>query len=345
MPKDENVIKMPAPLERLATRIKADIVKRDEGREQWITATLDMCEALAEAREHFRDDNNAFGRWCDDNDILPGIDNRDERAAAVAIGSHLDIAREVLSKTTRTSLRLIRKEELAPRLSQRCDNPPKVVKRRPNRLPIEKEQTVEGLIKQGLPEAKIREQTGVSGGTIQSARRAIEAREEERAKIEQEALDREAEAVVIAASQPKQAKFNEACERLTKRLVGDFEQRAKVELEARWQERERLQKERHERELKEANDIRANHRGVFFKSQLALILRCLHPDTALHVSAEQRNEAFQAVNDKRHLLERPDAQADGPDDDLAAIFEARAKAAAEKRAKAAARKAEKGATQ
>src|SRR5262245_56619366 len=99
-----------APLVRLADKIRGDLSRRTESREQWIEATLDLCIHLAEARAQFKADIE-FGQWCGENGFGDNVLNKDDRAAAIAMGGHLDETPDVLQLTDRRSLQHIYRHE------------------------------------------------------------------------------------------------------------------------------------------------------------------------------------------------------------------------------------------
>lgn len=108
----------------LLERISAAYTRAMNGDREWREGTLELAEALAEARARFSD-NKSFGRWLN---AMPGLDDlgSDDRAALIGMGRNLDIAREILNETTRRSWRLIWLEEIKPIVeppsSQRCDD-------------------------------------------------------------------------------------------------------------------------------------------------------------------------------------------------------------------------------
>jgi hypothetical protein len=100
---DVVVTPLSSPLERLADQIRSDLDRREQGREAWIIATLDLCQHLAEARAEITSDID-FGRWCEAQSFRL---NAHDRAAAIQMGQHIPEARPVLEQTERRSLRLI----------------------------------------------------------------------------------------------------------------------------------------------------------------------------------------------------------------------------------------------
>jgi hypothetical protein len=104
----DNVHPLPSKLERLALKIKKALAKCTEIDTDWIEAKLETAEALFEASTEFAGkDKNFFGDWCKTNGFGEDVLNKDDRAAYVKMGTDLPRMREVLSKTTRRSIRLI----------------------------------------------------------------------------------------------------------------------------------------------------------------------------------------------------------------------------------------------
>lgn len=93
-----------------ADQIKADIDRRERGESEWRMGTFDLCLHLAQTRASF-DSNSAFHDWLIENKLGDDVLGKNDRAAAIAMGQHPEIAKAVLEKTERRSLRLIHEEE------------------------------------------------------------------------------------------------------------------------------------------------------------------------------------------------------------------------------------------
>ena len=106
--KDNNVIRLPEPLERRAVRIEAAIARRNSGRSEWIEGTLELATELTGARKEFAADQ-AFGEWLESrfpNARIP----KNERYILIKWGTDLDHTREVLSSTESYSIQLIHQD-------------------------------------------------------------------------------------------------------------------------------------------------------------------------------------------------------------------------------------------
>jgi hypothetical protein len=110
----DNVIPMPEPLDKLAAQIHADLDANERDQANWIQRTLRIAGKLAEARERFQKDNNAFGYWLVD----VGLDriDKNDRIGYLGIAANPAISCRVLAETTRRSIQLIWREEIEPSL-------------------------------------------------------------------------------------------------------------------------------------------------------------------------------------------------------------------------------------
>lgn len=79
--------------------------KRAEG--EWIEATLDLATVLREARDE-HGSNNEFGAWLQRNSFTEL--GKDDRAALIGIGEHLELARQVIERSESRSVRLLWRE-------------------------------------------------------------------------------------------------------------------------------------------------------------------------------------------------------------------------------------------
>jgi hypothetical protein len=99
-------------LERLAKEILIAKTQAYDNRSAWIAAALRQAGALAFARAQFHS-NQAFGKWL----IAHAIDYpKDQRAALIYIGQHIDIAKPILENTNSWSYREIWLKEIRPQI-------------------------------------------------------------------------------------------------------------------------------------------------------------------------------------------------------------------------------------
>lgn len=99
-----NIVALPDPLDRIKKRIRDGFERTKNGRQEWIEGTLDVAAALHEGRQKFSD-HIRFGDWLKKN----GIDffNKNDRAALLRFAENADVARTVLTETTRMSLQMV----------------------------------------------------------------------------------------------------------------------------------------------------------------------------------------------------------------------------------------------
>jgi hypothetical protein len=108
-----NVIDMPTPMSTLVDRIKAAYERSVNGRKEWIEGTLELAATFTEARTRFPSDI-AFGVWLAQNEL--DWLGKDDRSALLGMASGFDLTRTVLEETKSTSLRVIWRDEVEPRL-------------------------------------------------------------------------------------------------------------------------------------------------------------------------------------------------------------------------------------
>jgi hypothetical protein len=94
---------MPDELARLAVRAKSAFARTRASRTEWIAATLELAATLCQARERLPN-NDAFGIWLGQ----AGLEtlSKDDRAALINIGAHVDEAQEVFAEYDGLSWRM-----------------------------------------------------------------------------------------------------------------------------------------------------------------------------------------------------------------------------------------------
>ncbi len=98
----------------IASRIRAAFDRTQASRDEWINATLDLAEALAEGRAHFPADRE-FGHWLTDQQL--NLIGPNDRAALISIGRNLPSARKILllTETQSRSWRAIAEQSALPK--------------------------------------------------------------------------------------------------------------------------------------------------------------------------------------------------------------------------------------
>jgi hypothetical protein len=83
-------------------------------RKAWIESEIELGKAMADARAGFKS-NGAFSKWLKENNL--DVFDRNERTALIGIGNNAGIAREVMEKSTRKSVRTIWEQDIKRHLS------------------------------------------------------------------------------------------------------------------------------------------------------------------------------------------------------------------------------------
>jgi hypothetical protein len=86
-----------------ANELKTTFDRWKQAEQDWIERTLDLAKGFYEARQNYKTDND-FGIWLEKNSINI---QKNDRAAFIHLGAHLEIAREILQTTKSRSPRLI----------------------------------------------------------------------------------------------------------------------------------------------------------------------------------------------------------------------------------------------
>jgi len=282
-------------LNTLAEKIKVAIDQRESG---WVTATLDLCIYMAEARAAFLRDIE-FGEWWDAHEFQL---NKDDRAAAIAMGQEPDRTRQVLEATTRRSLRLIYAYEFRV-LS--AEKPPKAAKPKPvsaerarafaaydRRKAAGEELTWEAVrLEAGTGHTVVRAVFTIRELEEQIAAEAPPPRpvEPERSKAVEE-LDaaRVAQLASMTAAQRKQ--FDARVAEYRQQLADTMAAQLSAGI-AKWEEETGIAL--YMKRLEKLETMFTTPRNaIMHKTEYNTILRCLHPDTGHSRTDEERGEAF-----------------------------------------------------
>src|SRR5271157_3050056 len=122
----------------------------------WASSTLAFAEKLWEARQQ-HDSNHAFGIWLAENEI-DGL-GKDDRAALINMGQHLELTRIALEETDSRSPRLIWRDLIEPKLSsQPCEHEliPEILPQPVPKAPIPEETQKQPVQKKELASSKSR---------------------------------------------------------------------------------------------------------------------------------------------------------------------------------------------
>src|SRR4249920_1959543 len=162
-------------LDLLATRIKNDIDRIEQSRDAWVDNTLDLAEALAEARNHFKADR-AFSQWLEENQFLL---SHQDRAALIAFGQDIERAKVILGQTESRSVQLIYRKEF--RITS-ASKPKNTSARKGLTITPETQKALgvlEGLKAAGVvpTQAEVQERAGVSNTAVRRAFTIVRTRE------------------------------------------------------------------------------------------------------------------------------------------------------------------------
>jgi hypothetical protein len=275
-------------LDTLARQIKDDLGRRENVREQWVAATLDLCRHLAEAREQFKA-NQDFNKWLDIKDLGEAVLNHQDRAAAIAMGEDLKTAEKILTTTERRSLQHIYAKEFRVTHVSKTTKPPKP--KAPPRIAPEVEAII---VKAVLDEGKTRDEAEALAGVSSTVvRRVIAAEEGRRSAVTNDPTVDLKSFVSLAAQQKLEA--------LERRLRKTFE--AEVKEEARLiaiKNMDEIFLPHHKEKIAMAERVLASRKGIMTKANFNLIRSCLHPDNS--ASPERRAKAFDLFNSLEILV-------------------------------------------
>lgn len=112
---EERLTTVKSDLDAAWVKIQNGLQLLAEGRKLWIEGTLELINILNDARNRLGSDQ-AFGTWLSDNGYGEDCIKRHNRSALLNMALDLDVTREVLEQTRRTSWQLIWREEIQPRL-------------------------------------------------------------------------------------------------------------------------------------------------------------------------------------------------------------------------------------
>jgi hypothetical protein len=85
----------------------------ESGHSDWIKGAIGLAEDFYQARQEFLS-NQEFAVWLAENEL--DYFDKDDRAALINLGEHLEVTKEVLKETKSISYRLIWRDEVQPRV-------------------------------------------------------------------------------------------------------------------------------------------------------------------------------------------------------------------------------------
>lgn len=314
----ENILQFPTQLEKLADKIRNDIERRQKLEMEWVTATVDLCLHLVEARIEIPD-NIAFGEWFKSCEFDL---NRNERAAAIRMGEHIEIAKQVLETTKSRSIELIHDHEFRyaverfqstlkttgqnETVSPPENQPPIVTVTKPKPVSKKRKQaeaSYNKLAAKGVPftQRDVVKDAGVSGTVV----RAIFTAKETEQKIISEVTDNLA-IEVLETSLPEtdrkryemlkeklEAKYVAMNNKLIESTEFMIDERAKQKSQE-WLEDIKLPA--YEKEMRDLERMLNNPRNfIMTKEEYNILLMCVHPDGIKSRTEEQLTQAFRTL--------------------------------------------------
>ena len=288
MAENENVVKLPDPLERRAIRIEAAIIRKNKSDIDWNDAVIELAVELNAARGDYATDT-AFGAWFKTrfaNVSKPPGEH--ERTILVRWGSAPDDLRAVLAKEETRSIQMIARNH--PNLGA----PPRAYTKRASPKP-NKIEAVAQIIKEETGQwpssTKLAQVAGVNPRNADNALRTVKAVE---AAVQHlplptytKAQDHQVEARVKVQSKKLEAEFDE---RVRLRVL-DENKSYLAGLETL---------EKSARRQKEYYDALINHhKPIFTETEYRDLLLCTHEGNP---SKEVRERAFMALNAKKLQL-------------------------------------------
>lgn len=295
----DNVTPLPVSLERLGRRIDKAFQRTKAGESEWIEGSLELAQALAEGRKQFPADR-AFGQWLTDNEH--DHVNHQDRAALIGLAVDLDLARKVLTDTTRRSYQLIW-NEVQDRFT-RTSKPTKpkrhraAGKKRNRKTPPAVDKDLVSAVEN---DGKTQKQAGQEQGVSEQVVKTALAREEGRRETLNELLDA---ADVKNFSDKGALKIENAIRIHQARLDKQFEQRVNEEVRKRIEAADNFVRQENKR-LREENVALqriVGQRGVFTKAQFRQMQMLCHPDNS--ASEKLRAELSRVLIDNENKLIR-----------------------------------------
>lgn len=283
---DENIVKMPSVLDRLATRIKAYLARDAANRTEWVEIQEGVCCALAEAREQFPA-NIEFGQWCADSGFGENVINHQDRAAAISMGNDPMALYACLKATERRSLQLIYKYEFERFTSVSKTKQPRKsnLENKPTPQFLKAKQAILELQAEGkeVSHKAVMDRAGVSDTPVRTA-------------MAQAKLEAQLTPLGPGDMDKTQEKRFEIALRKARAEIRE-EMKAEVYAEfdsflAHWKER-----------IGWAQKVRDNWNGVISRDAFNLIRACLHPD---HNTFSRAAEAFDTFIKLEKVLVKPD---------------------------------------
>lgn len=274
-------------LDQLADRIRSDLSAIDDTRDAWVERTLDLAAALAEARQHFKD-NISFGRWLEAQNFRIG---KNDRSALVAFGQDIERARPILANSSSKSAELIYRREFRVPSDRKTPKPRKPAEVTTSPEMAKALDAYDTIRAGGVEPTKIQVETqaGVSNVVV---RKAFERRKTEEA---------------IAAKEPDLeglpskwlAKYETAVRQITRKLEAEYDARRSAEVQRHIDE---YLMPFYAEKLARAERIMMTSRKPFTVDEYRQLLAALHPDSL----PERRGVMFAIVKDRELLLKPPE---------------------------------------
>jgi hypothetical protein len=304
---EDKVTSFPQPLDRIGRRIDQAWQRICKGEAEWVEGSLELAQALAEGRKGFPADK-AFGQWLKKN----GHDHvgHQDRAALLGLASDLNLARNVLTKTTRRSYQLIWVEEKNRFTSvSKPDKPkrgrPEGNKKKRGTAPkfVEAREAVRPTIQAGQDpnNAELEQKHGISRDTFERA--ALTETGYQEGYAEGYRIASEDWAIKTNVTDKGKIKLEDAIRIHKARIEKQFMQRVSEEVRRRIDAADDHTRAENKRLRSENNNLQriVGQFAVFTKTQFRQMQMLCHPDNSS--SPELRSELIQLlIKNERHLV-------------------------------------------
>jgi hypothetical protein len=296
----DNVVRMPDMVERLILEINGHLGKAEEYRKasirdrgKWCEEIAATCIAVTALKAQFQS-LVRFGKRFDESGILL---NKNERAAAIAMGQEIELTKKVLSESSSWSIEGIYEKEFRFQSARKTASPKFSKRKKGIRVTPQLDKALNAYDRQKAsgqtPTLKsVSEEAGTSDIP---ARRAATIRQVEEASLDELVLPKTA-----------QEKFDAKLRLEVQRLEEESKIKIRLGLEERWAELWQGEFGKLTERIGRIEEF-SKRKLPFSRDEFKKLLRVCHPDNS--ASEGLRAEVFRLLKDHEAAL-RPDAAAE-----------------------------------